>query len=130
MQVACGQPSRFYGHLCIADEHFVATLLAAYGLDQQRDGVGRLTYTDWLSSQGAWHPKTFYPGDAFPSLYTMRSVSAATQCAPQPLHACMRMPPPPPRPTCAHASHERCVRGDAQSEPRVLPLHAGVSSTL
>jgi hypothetical protein len=77
MQMSCGQPDRFWGHVCVADEHFVPTLFAAYKLDKQRDGVGVITYTDWNSSPGSWHPKTFMPGDTREDIIHMRTRSRA-----------------------------------------------------
>lgn len=47
-----------YGkHICVSDEHYIPTLLASYGLDDQTDCLGTGTWTDW--SQQGWHPGTF-----------------------------------------------------------------------
>lgn len=81
VQMACGQPDRFWGHVCVADEHFVPTLLSAYKLDQQRDGVGVVTFTDWTYSPGSWHPKTFLPGNTEQDIHIMRSHSHASSYA-------------------------------------------------
>ncbi|KAG2489168.1 hypothetical protein HYH03_012394 [Edaphochlamys debaryana] len=58
---------------CVADEHLLPTLLAAYGRDAeagaggQTDCLGEATYADW-SGAGGWHPRTFLPADLQPSL--------------------------------------------------------------
>lgn len=80
VQMACWQPSRLYGHICIADEHYVPTLLAAYKLNEQRDEIGVTTFTDWMSEQGSWHPKTFHPGNALEDIYSMRRMSSHSGC--------------------------------------------------
>lgn len=81
VQTACSQPRQQFGHVCVADEHFVPTLFAAYGLEEGRDGIGELTYTDWLSAQGSWHPTTFHPGAAQAGLFTMRQRTQYSKCA-------------------------------------------------
>ena len=78
--MACWQPNRYYGHVCVSDEHYVPTLLAAYGLEDQRDGIGATTFTDWASSQGSWHPKTFHPGNAVEDIYSMRRRFLTSGC--------------------------------------------------
>eukprot|EP00892_Ulva_mutabilis_P001781 jgi/Ulvmu1/11603/UM008_0004.1 len=72
----CDEPGN--SRLCVADEHFLATLLAAYGMAGSLDRMGRLTYTNWAG--GGWHPETFYPGDAVEYIARMRSVSDAAMC--------------------------------------------------
>jgi hypothetical protein len=52
------------GHTCVADEHFVPTLLTAYGMADTLDHVGLATFSDWWSRPGDWHPRIFLPGDA------------------------------------------------------------------
>jgi hypothetical protein len=69
----CGQPNPNHGHGCVADEHFIASLLATYAQDESRDNVGFLTHTNWLDSSG-WHPLTYYPGDVMAHVYAMRSL--------------------------------------------------------
>lgn len=78
MQEDCEQQGQ--ARLCVADEHFVATLLSTYYMTESIDRIGRLTYTDWQS--GGWHPATFYPGNVTDHIAQMRSVSDAAMCAP------------------------------------------------
>lgn len=47
----------------MADEHYVATLLAAYDMGNTSDHIGLSTFTDWWKVSG-WHPREFHPGDA------------------------------------------------------------------
>jgi hypothetical protein len=62
----------WYAHLnqwkeCIADEHYVPTLLASLGLEDETYCRGwGLAYTDWSDN---WiHPKSFKPRDVTPEL--------------------------------------------------------------
>jgi Core-2/I-Branching enzyme len=82
VQKACGQPDPDLGHVCVADEHYVATVLSAYRTQAQRDGIGLLTFTDW-KTKGGWHPRTFYPGegDARALVQLMRSRGGPRGCA-------------------------------------------------
>jgi hypothetical protein len=57
-QVACGEVIE--GHLCVADEHYVATVLAVYGMHDSVDGIGLSTFADWYTGS----PRTFGPGQA------------------------------------------------------------------
>eukprot|EP00892_Ulva_mutabilis_P004537 jgi/Ulvmu1/2455/UM136_0007.1 len=86
-QKACAQPRPKFGHVCVADEHFVPTLFAVYGMDESRDRMGELTYTDWLSEQGSWHPTTFHPGNAQASTLTMRQRTQYSDCPALPVEA-------------------------------------------
>lgn len=70
--------------LCIADEHYLPTMLAVYDMTQSVDRLGHLTYTNWAA--GGWHPETFYPGDATTHIARMRTVSEESMCAPLPPH--------------------------------------------
>lgn len=111
--------------LCVADEHFVATLLSAYYMTESIDRIGRLTYTDWQG--GGWHPATFYPGNVTRHIAQMRGVSDAAMCAPPLLCS------PPALAACGSAvvdqspvaglrRRSRCARaGGMPSEP-VLPI--------
>ena len=81
VQVACDTTHPNYGRTCVADEHYIASLLAAYGMDESRDGIGELTYVDWSSRDGPWHPRTFYPGNAAASIHAMRARSPSAKCA-------------------------------------------------
>jgi hypothetical protein len=82
VQKACGQDSPYIGHACVADEHYIPTLLAAYGLDKSRDGVGCLTYADWTYRGGAtWHPRTFPPSNPSYTVASMRSKGPFSGCA-------------------------------------------------
>ncbi|KAJ9533151.1 hypothetical protein QJQ45_018249 [Haematococcus lacustris] len=47
---------------CIADEHYLPTLLASYGLEEQTDCLGLATFADWPRATGS-HPYTFLPAD-------------------------------------------------------------------
>ena len=78
-QIACQKNSPHHGHICVADEHYVASLLSAYKMRDTFDRVGMFTFVDW-KSVGGWHPKTFYPGDSLQSLYAMRSRSGPPGC--------------------------------------------------
>lgn len=44
------------------------------------DRIGILAFTDW-KTDGGWHPRTFYPGDAMQTIYTMRTRSGPAGCA-------------------------------------------------
>eukprot|EP00892_Ulva_mutabilis_P004681 jgi/Ulvmu1/2585/UM014_0036.1 len=79
-QVACDTEHPNYGHTCVADEHYVATLLASYRMDESRDGIGEMTFVDWSSKDGPWHPRTFYPGNAPAAIRAMRARSAHAKC--------------------------------------------------
>eukprot|EP00884_Botryococcus_braunii_P021242 jgi/Botrbrau1/7801/Bobra.0159s0229.1 len=43
---------------CVADEHYVPTLLAMHGLESKTDCLGALMYTEWAHPM--WSPKTFH----------------------------------------------------------------------
>jgi hypothetical protein len=47
--------------ICVSDEHYLPTLLASYGLDNQTDCAGLAHFADW--SAGGWHPRTFGAAD-------------------------------------------------------------------
>ena len=81
MQMECKRNNPQVGHICVADEHFVPSLLAAYHMKDTYDRVGMFTFVDW-KSEGGWHPKTFYPGDSLQSVYTMRTRSGPAGCEP------------------------------------------------
>jgi hypothetical protein len=90
LQLACGLAKQQIGHLCIADEHYVPTLLAAYNMSDSIDHIGLATFTDWWSWPGMFHPRTFFPGDmrARDVVQYMRSRKGVAKCAPQAtLHA-------------------------------------------
>lgn len=56
-----------YGrHICVSDEHFIATMLASYNLDDETDCLGEGTWTNW--TEWGWHPKTFDPTEISPTL--------------------------------------------------------------
>ncbi|CAD7702190.1 unnamed protein product [Ostreobium quekettii] len=46
---------------CVADEHFIPTLLASYGISNQTDCIGRPTWVEWPNK--GFHPKTFKPDE-------------------------------------------------------------------
>jgi hypothetical protein len=85
LQRACDAATarKGHGHVCVADEHFVATLLTAYGLAATCDGIGLLTFTDW-SHEAQWHPRTFYPGGVSvdQKVRVMRTRGGPPGCAP------------------------------------------------
>ena len=80
LQMACDKNSPHHGHICVADEHFVASLLSAYKMRDTFDRIGMMTFVDW-KSVGGWHPKTFYTGDVLQSIYAMRTRSGPAGCA-------------------------------------------------
>jgi hypothetical protein len=75
----------------VADEHYVASLLAAYNMGDTADGIGLSTFTDWWSQHNQESPRTFGPGQASASHVAqyMRSRLGPAQCVPQRL--CARM---------------------------------------
>lgn len=75
----CNRSNPHAGHICVADEHYVATLLSAYKMKDTFDRIGILAFTDW-KSDGGWHPKSFYPGDSMQAIYTMRSRAGPAGC--------------------------------------------------
>lgn len=56
----------FGKHICVSDEHYIPTLLASYGLDNQTDCFGQATYADW--SVQSWHPRTYWGDEISPAL--------------------------------------------------------------
>ncbi|KAK9831707.1 hypothetical protein WJX74_006651 [Apatococcus lobatus] len=42
---------------CVADEHYVPTLMAMHGLDDETDCLGMMTHTSWVWP--AWSPNTY-----------------------------------------------------------------------
>ena len=76
MQPACGSSDTHSGHICVADEHFVATVLAVYSFGDTLDGIGQLTFADWRGS--GWHPRTYWPGaDVLQTVALMRTMPVA-----------------------------------------------------
>lgn len=70
-----------YGkHICVSDEHYLPTLLASYGLDDQTDCLGEGTWTNWSSS--GWHPKTFEPEEVSPALIKIIQNKSWPPCDP------------------------------------------------
>ena len=74
MQPFCDTNDPWTGHICVADEHYVATLLSTYKMKDTFDRIGNMAFTDW-TSDGGWHPRTFYPGDSLKLLHSMRTRS-------------------------------------------------------
>lgn len=68
--------------MCVADEHYTATLLNAYFMEESVDHLGRLTFTNW--ARGGWHPETFYPGNVTEYIVRMRTSDGAERCAAPP----------------------------------------------
>lgn len=79
MQTECGQNDPNQGHICVADEHYVPSLLSAHDMGDTYDRIGMLAFVDW-KSDGGWHPKTFYTGDTIQALYTMRTRAGPSGC--------------------------------------------------
>lgn len=52
--------------MCVSDEHYMASLMASYGLENATDCKGRVSYADW--APGGWHPRTFSAKDITSSL--------------------------------------------------------------
>lgn len=65
--------------LCVADEHYIATMLNAYGMEASIDHLGQLTYVSW--EKRTWHPTTFFPGNVTEYARRMRTLDGAAQCA-------------------------------------------------
>uniref|UniRef100_A0A383V407 Uncharacterized protein n=1 Tax=Tetradesmus obliquus TaxID=3088 RepID=A0A383V407_TETOB len=58
--------------MCVSDEHYIASLMASYGLDSATDCQGLSHYADW--SAGGWHPKGFKAAEITPALlHSMRA---------------------------------------------------------
>lgn len=53
----CWVAADWHKRFCVADEHYIPTLLAYLGLEGEADCGAVLTYTQWRS--GAPHPTTF-----------------------------------------------------------------------
>ncbi|KAK9907312.1 hypothetical protein WJX75_001278 [Coccomyxa subellipsoidea] len=66
---------------CYSDEHYLGTLLASRGLDNETDCLGHITYTHW--SYGEAHPKAFTPEDInADALREMRQPQTGCNAAP------------------------------------------------
>ena len=74
VQPLCDSKDEWTGHICIADEHYLASVLSAYEMKDTLDHIGYLSFTDW-STYGGWHPAAFFPGDSLKTLHMMRSFS-------------------------------------------------------
>lgn len=83
--------------MCVADEHYLPTVLNAYGMDASVDHLGQLTYVNW--EHASWHPMTFYPGNVTDYASRMRTQDGAARCAAFPLPYPILPFPPHPRPT-------------------------------
>ncbi|KAK9808849.1 hypothetical protein WJX72_005003 [[Myrmecia] bisecta] len=53
---------------CFSDEHYMSTLLAIYGLDQETDCLGFVAHADWENGEPGYHPVTYEPDDISPEL--------------------------------------------------------------
>jgi hypothetical protein len=73
------------GHICIADESYVPSVLAAYGQMDATDRIGHSTYTDW---SGGWHPTTFYPPLTGETIRKVRTYDTLGRCAALLLSSC------------------------------------------
>ena len=81
----CGPGRDFRESRCVADEHYIPTLLATYREDESRSqATPPLTYTSF--SPGETHPRTFYPGETASAIRTMKCRHWAG-CAPPTRHA-------------------------------------------
>lgn len=90
IQVNCGAGHDFRNSSCVADEHYIATLLAVYGQDDARSrAVQPLTFA--LFGDGDTHPHTFHPGETAAGIRAMKCRHWAG-CAPK------NPPPSPPLP--------------------------------
>ncbi len=63
---------------CISDEHYVPTLLAVMGRENETDCLGASMHTDWRD--GGAHPRSYALNDVEPQLFTaMRAPRGAVQ---------------------------------------------------
>ncbi|KAK9862348.1 hypothetical protein WJX84_002596 [Apatococcus fuscideae] len=65
VQVLLEQNITVQRRTCVADEHYVPTLLAMHGLDSETDCMGMMTHTSW--TWPAWSPKTYAHWQITPS---------------------------------------------------------------
>ena len=70
VQLNCGPSQDYRQRVCVADEHYVPTVLAAYGQNQARNGYGGLTYS--FFPPDAHHPRSFPPGHLRTALQEMK----------------------------------------------------------
>ena len=79
----------------IPDEHYIPTLLAALGKDNETDCLGGLTSVDWGRNEGAGHPYAYRLKDITKQLWVpvFQSKAAlaiqtlhANFCPPLPVH--------------------------------------------
>ncbi|CAD7696935.1 unnamed protein product [Ostreobium quekettii] len=68
-------PRKGFVKFCVSDEHYIPTLLASYGLEDQTDCRGSSTRVQW--SGDTYHPKTFHPKEVTPDL--IRSIQCGWQ---------------------------------------------------
>lgn len=107
VQEDCEEPGR--SRLCVADEHYVASLLSAHDMAESIDRLGRVTFTEW--GAGGWHPATFYPGDAAEHIVQMRGSSDTAMCASRNRHV-----------HAVHAGHDMRAGNAVRAGQAVLPL--------
>lgn len=70
VQVNCGAGQDYRQRVCVADEHYVPSVLAAYGQNEARNGYGGLTYSYFPPD--AHHPRSFPPGSLRTALQEMK----------------------------------------------------------
>eukprot|EP00879_Flechtneria_rotunda_P017338 GHRR01018162.1.p1 GENE.GHRR01018162.1~~GHRR01018162.1.p1 ORF type:complete len:820 (+),score=269.78 GHRR01018162.1:194-2653(+) len=64
---------------CVSDEHYLPSLLASYGLENQTDCQGSTHYADW--SAHGWHPKAFGPSCITRQLVQNMRTGLLSSCA-------------------------------------------------
>jgi hypothetical protein len=70
VQVDCGEGRDFRDRVCVADEHYVPSLLSVYKQDEARCSYSGLTYS--FFAPDAHHPKTFQSGTLRTALQDMK----------------------------------------------------------
>ncbi|KAK9842052.1 hypothetical protein WJX81_006318 [Elliptochloris bilobata] len=96
---------RMQKRACVADEHYVPTLLAVHGLDNQTDCLGVMTHADW--AWPSWSPKTYQTFEV--TLPLIARLRAKKWYTPEPDAAC------DPGPSLASADAVFRRPGDARN---------------
>jgi hypothetical protein len=67
--------------VCYSDEHYIPTLLAMHGLDNETDCVGELTHKDWSRVKSTDpHPYEYRPTEISPELFSTLRNSKTIGC--------------------------------------------------
>ena len=70
MQIDCGPGRNFRDKVCVADEHYVPSVLSVYGQDHARSSYSSLTYS--FFPPDSHHPRSFPPGAMRSALQDMK----------------------------------------------------------